>query len=256
MSLKNFLPLRREVMDHWIYKDSEYLKVWIDILFRARFSEEPKKDIHDGSLYVLNQGEFLFSRPTWSSRLKINPNKLYKLIKLLEKEEMITKVGRVGKSGATIYLVNNYQKYNNNNNESTALTIENTSFDANYQQPINSQPTTKQQPTNNEATLKNKVNNAKKENNVFTPPTLSEIEDYILSKKYTVDPKYFYDYYQACEWKNKDGKKVKSWKGTIVTWNKRNIEKNPNQKPYAKKIKPVEEIDPSMIDFIPEDPNA
>lgn len=163
MSLKNFLPLRREVMEHWIYQDNDYFKVWVEMLFRARFSKEPKKDIFDGSLFILNQGEFLFSRPTWSLRLKINPNKMYKLIKLLELEEMLTKVGRVGKSGATIYSVNNYQKYNNFNSETTALNVDNTSVEGNSQQPSNDHPTTKQQRSNNEATLKKNVKNEKKE---------------------------------------------------------------------------------------------
>ena len=113
MSLQNFLPLRREVKDHWVYQDSEHLKLWIEILFTARFSEESKTDIYKGTLYTMNQSEFLFSRRTWATRLGISESKIRKFITLAIKDNMIEKVGSVGKKGASIYSVNNYKKYNN-----------------------------------------------------------------------------------------------------------------------------------------------
>lgn len=180
MSLKNFLPLRREVMEHWIYKDSDYFKVWVDMLFRARFSEEPKKDIYEGSLYMLYQGHFLFSRNTWSIRLNINSNKLYKLVNLLIQEQMIEKVGKVGKSGATIYSIVNYQKYNYFNSEATALPIDNTGFEGDSQQPNNSEATAFQQPSNSQATLKKSVKTDKSEKSVKT--FVPDSDEYRLSQ--------------------------------------------------------------------------
>ena len=112
-------------MEHWVYKDNDYFKVWVEMLFKAKFSKEPKKDIYEGSLYTLNYSEFLFSRPKWSTRLNIPEHKLRKLIVLLEKDEMILKTGRVGKSGATIYSIKNYDKYNNLTNETPTLPVEN-----------------------------------------------------------------------------------------------------------------------------------
>ena len=163
MSLKNFLPLRREVMEHWVYKDNDYFKVWVEMLFRARFSEEPKKDIYEGSLYTINQGEFLFSRPKWCLRLNVKDHKLKKLITLLIKEEMITKVGRVGKSGATIYFINNYQKYNNYATQTPALTVGITDLEGDSRQPKANDKTAKHQRKDNDTPLKNKVKSEKKE---------------------------------------------------------------------------------------------
>lgn len=167
MSLKNFLPLRREVMEHWIYKDSDYFKVWVDMLFRARFSEEPKKDIYEGSLYTINQGEFLYSRPKWSLRLNIKDHKLKKLIKMLTDEEMIVKVGRVGKSGATIYSIKNYKKYNNYTTETPALTVDTTSLESDSGQPKANQTPAKDQRKTSQTPLKNNVNKEKNEYIVF-----------------------------------------------------------------------------------------
>jgi hypothetical protein len=52
----------------------------------------------------------------------------------------------------------------------------------------------------------------------FTSPTLKEIEDYISEKKYEVDPKKFFEYFEAGGWVDSKGNKVKSWKQKIITW--------------------------------------
>ena len=119
MSLKNFLPLRREVREHWTYKDNDYLKLWIEILFCARFSDEPTTEIYRSQLYQLNQGEFLFGRKTYAMRLKISEAKVRRFIELAVREDMIKLVGRVGKQGASIYSVTNYNHYNKQPTESS-----------------------------------------------------------------------------------------------------------------------------------------
>lgn len=121
MSLKNFLPLRREVREHWTYKDNDYFKLWVDILFCARFSEKPTTEIYRSQLYTLNQGEFLFGRKTFALRLNISESKVRKFIQLAIKEDMIIEVGRVGKQGATIFSVTNYNHYNNEPTESVDI---------------------------------------------------------------------------------------------------------------------------------------
>ncbi len=54
----------------------------------------------------------------------------------------------------------------------------------------------------------------------FKKPTLKEIEDYIKENNYSnVDPYVFYDYFTKTNWIDSNGKKVKNWKGKIITWN-------------------------------------
>lgn len=181
MSLKNFLPISREVMQHWVYKDNDYFKVWVEMLFRARFSESPKKDIYEGGLYTINQGEFLFSRPKWQTRLNIKDHKLKKLIKLLVEEDMISKVGRVGKSGATIYLIKNYSKYNNSASQTPALVVDITSIEGDTGQPKASQTPAKHQPNTSQAPLKKNVKNEKKEEYSSQPKWADEDIEFKLS---------------------------------------------------------------------------
>lgn len=62
---------------------------------------------------------------------------------------------------------------------------------------------------------KQKRKNIKKE---FTPPTLEEIEKYILEKKLQVDSKKFYNYFTEGKWVDSNGNKVKNWKQKLITW--------------------------------------
>lgn len=53
----------------------------------------------------------------------------------------------------------------------------------------------------------------------FIPPTLEEVEKYVLEKKLKVNAKNFYDYFTVGNWVDRNGNKVKNWKQKILTWN-------------------------------------
>lgn len=57
-----------------------------------------------------------------------------------------------------------------------------------------------------------------KSNRESKKPTLEQIEEYCKSRNNNVDAKAFFDYYEANDWKDKDGKQVKSWKQKVITW--------------------------------------
>lgn len=54
----------------------------------------------------------------------------------------------------------------------------------------------------------------------FTIPTLDEINKYISEKNLKVDGCQFFEYFTAGEWTDSNGKKVKSWKQKLITWDK------------------------------------
>ena len=65
-----------------------------------------------------------------------------------------------------------------------------------------------------------KTAKAKPKRTQFTPPTLQEVQAYISAKGYAgkVDPRHFFEYYTATDWHDAKGRKMKSWRGHIVTW--------------------------------------
>lgn len=122
MSLSNFLPVNRKLQEHWIFKDSCYLHCWMEMLFNARFSEEPKIDIFKGSVYTINRGEFIFSRSSYAKRLNIKESKIRTFLNLLIESKMLEKVASLGENKPTIYKICNYEVYNGSSNYCQANT--------------------------------------------------------------------------------------------------------------------------------------
>lgn len=56
----------------------------------------------------------------------------------------------------------------------------------------------------------------------FLPPTIEEVKKYIEEKKYNIDPVYFFEYYSADGWRDKNNKPIKNWKLKAFTWHKNN----------------------------------
>lgn len=54
----------------------------------------------------------------------------------------------------------------------------------------------------------------------FVPPTLAEVEAYVRERDSSVDPRQFFEYFQAGNWMDSKGQKVKNWKQKLLTWEK------------------------------------
>ena len=59
----------------------------------------------------------------------------------------------------------------------------------------------------------------------FVPPTVEEIKAYCEKRKNNVDAQKFFDYYDAANWYDGNGKRMKSWKQKIITWEGRDNNK-------------------------------
>ena len=92
----------------------------------------------------------------------------------------------------------------------------------------------KETETKTETKTKPKTKEIESNNKRFTPPTLSEIEAYCLERGNGIDPKKFLDYFEANNWIDSKGQKVKSWKQKVISWEGRNARKNDNA-PAVKK---------------------
>lgn len=59
-------------------------------------------------------------------------------------------------------------------------------------------------------------------------PTLDEVKAYCAKRGNIVDPEQFFENYQATGWIKKNGEPVKSWKSTVITWEKNEKKFNSN----------------------------
>jgi hypothetical protein len=85
--------------------------------------------------------------------------------------------------------------------------------------------------TESHATEKEEEIRKKNKNNIFTPPTVSEVKAYCQIRNNGINPEAFVDYYESKGWmigKNK----MKDWKAAVRSWESRD-------KPPAKESKPL-----------------
>lgn len=54
--------------------------------------------------------------------------------------------------------------------------------------------------------------------NEFIPPTLEEVTAYCEERHSPVNPKTFFDYYQAGQWIDSRGSPMKNWKQRVIAW--------------------------------------
>lgn len=84
-------------------------------------------------------------------------------------------------------------------------------------------------------------------NRRFTPPTLEEVTEYVKERGNLIDPKKFFDYYEAAGWKDSKGQPVKNWKQKAITWeNHRTPQSNSPEfsNPYKQETKKEPQMTP------------
>lgn len=72
----------------------------------------------------------------------------------------------------------------------------------------------------NALTKKNKCLN--KKDKCFEKPDFQTVNKYITDKKYNVDSRMFFDFYNEADWIDSNGKQVRNWKQKVITWHNSN----------------------------------
>jgi len=67
---------------------------------------------------------------------------------------------------------------------------------------------------------KDKEEDKKNKRTRFVPPTIEEVEAYVMERGSSVDPRKFWEYFNAGEWKDAKGNPVRNWKQKLLTWEK------------------------------------
>lgn len=60
----------------------------------------------------------------------------------------------------------------------------------------------------------------------FRRPSLDQVRAYCRERNSCVDPEYFWNNYESTDWIKANGQKVVNWKSTIITWEKKENERN------------------------------
>jgi len=140
--MAGWISLHRASMDHWIYEDSDYWKIWTTMLFKA--SHKDNKILINGQLVELKRGQFIFGRERFSAETNIPVSKIRRCIKLLKSDQQISQ--QITRKYSIISITNydRYQKANQQSDQQTTI-----------KRPSNDHQTT----TNNNVNKVNNVNN-------------------------------------------------------------------------------------------------
>jgi len=74
-----------------------------------------------------------------------------------------------------------------------------------------------------------KRDKSKSKSKRFVPPTLEEVQEYVKEKGYHVDAEFFFKFYSEGNWIDSKGNAVKNWKQKLITWEKRDGQRNNTQ---------------------------
>ena len=155
--MEGFINLHRTLLDSMIFSSQTGLKIWIWLLLKASYRKRHVSlKIGKGETTVtIERGQLLFGRYKAEEELGIDGSTIYRWIKKLEENEMIS---IQSSNQYSIITICNYDTYQGEN--------------TNEEQPSNNQVTTKEQQSNSRVTAEeqqantyNKDNNIKKVNN-------------------------------------------------------------------------------------------
>lgn len=139
MDKSGWIAIHRKLRNHWIWKDPEKLKAWLDILLEV--NHKGKKVNFGDDLLQCNRGQSLHSVETWARRWKWSRSRAYRFLKLLESDSMIELKSERITTRLTVLNYDSYQDVRNadetqmkrkrNANETTADTNNNDNNDNN-----------------------------------------------------------------------------------------------------------------------------
>lgn len=114
--MDGWVKIHRKIRDNWIWDNADYLKAWMDLIFRANFEE--KRILFDGEIKEMKCGQFITSVRKLAEAWCWSNSRVLRFLKLLEEDGMIK---RDSNSKRTLITIENYEFYQvqQNTNENT-----------------------------------------------------------------------------------------------------------------------------------------
>lgn len=111
--MSGWIKLDRNISNHWVFKNSDYFKWWVDILLEVNHT--PAKVVIKNKIYDCGRGEKLYSLDTWASRWNTNKSKVRRFLELLQKENMIELKSETQTTRLKVCKYDDYQEIGNTN---------------------------------------------------------------------------------------------------------------------------------------------
>lgn len=208
-----FIALHRKIIEWEWFSDAITFRTFIYLLLSANFEPGNYKGKE------IQRGQLITSLPKISADLQQTIQQTRTALKHLKLTGEITDNGTPQYRVITIVKYDQYQSANRQINRQ--LTGNQQTDQQTIQQQYNNINNKNNENKNNNPSLKRRE--------VFTPPTVEDVERYCDEKGiFGFDAAYFVDYYGRTNWYLKNGQRVRDWKACVRTW-LRNDEKKRQQ---------------------------
>lgn len=149
--MAGWISLYRSIQEHWLWKDAEMLRAWLDLLLLANY--EDKKTLLNGELVICRRGDVNLSITCLAKRWEWSRPRVTRFLEKLERDGMITTDVTTHRTVITIVKYDFFQCYDTQTLQPT--------LQPTLQQTL--QPTC----TTNNINKFNKLNNKKSKQNQF-----------------------------------------------------------------------------------------
>lgn len=146
---RGFITIHRKILDNpVVFKDADHVAVWVYLLLNATHKKYPA--LFQGRSIELQPGQLITGRLSIADKLKINQNKVQRILEMLKNEQLIEQQTSNQNRLITIVSWGKYQTSEQQN-----------------EQRVNNDRTTGEQRVNTNNNVNN-VNNVEEQNNIST----------------------------------------------------------------------------------------
>ena len=214
--MNGWIKLHRKITEWEWYTDRNTLAVFLHLLIMANIEDKKYRG------YDVKRGECIIGRHRLAEDLNMSEQNVRTAINhlLLTNEITIKTTNQF-----TIVTICNYNSY-----QVVEMPTDQRSNQQPNQQSTNDQPTGNQQLTTPKEYIEyEEIKESKEERKKkadksatrFQKPTIEEIKQYCQERGNGIDAEHFWHYYETRNW-TVSGRKMKSWKSAVITWEKRN----------------------------------
>lgn len=193
-----YVRLYRSFLAWEWYTDSNTKDLFLHLILTANW--EPKK----WRGITVERGQRVYSRASLAREMRLSERSVRTSLNHLISTGEVTNQTTPQYS---IITIKNYDLYQQAANETTS------------DRPATDQPSTSDRPQlKKDKESKNDKKAIKRESIAFSHPSLDDVIAYCEERESPVDPKKFFDYFNAGGWVDSRGNHVKNWKQKLITW--------------------------------------
>ena len=109
--MAGWIKISRDIRSHWIWKDSDKLKWWLDILIEVNY-QDAKVNI-GYTLFECKRGQSLMSLQNWAKRWGVSKSVVNRFFKMLEDDKIIVTENETVTTRLTVLKYDTYQQEEN-----------------------------------------------------------------------------------------------------------------------------------------------